>query len=67
MITFDYLKDRIKSEDGIELWKWKTDWLVLAREDKRYGKFYPMREYSLEQVIDIDPLIRCRWHGVFIK
>lgn len=59
--------DRAFAKDGVEIWKYHTDWLVVSKVGIRYGKFYAIHQYEVNELFDIDPLLRRTFHGVNVK
>lgn len=60
-------KDRLFSDEGVEIWQMGRDYAVIAKDDVRYGKFYPISKYDWKSLFDIDPLLKQRFHGVYVK
>lgn len=60
-------KDRLFASEGVEIWLMGRDYAVIAKDDARYGKFYPIKDYDWKNLFDIDPLLKQRFHGVYVK
>lgn len=55
--NFGKLEDRLFFEKGIEIWKWNGDFLVLMKENGRYGAFYPIYKNSYDDLFNKDPIL----------
>lgn len=63
---YETTKNRYFASDGIEVWRWNNEWLVLSKAAPRYGKFYSLRN-AFKSLFDIDSLLKQTYHGVMIK
>lgn len=63
---YKILENRFFASDGIEVWRWNNEWLVLSKIAPRYGKFYSLRN-TFKSLFDIDNLLKQTYHGVMIK
>lgn len=67
MMNLNYLKNRLFHDEGVEIWIQGRDYVVVAKDDIRYGRFYPIKDHSFEELFNVDPLLKRRLFGVKIK